>query len=110
MVVGRSGSGGLSLRGRRDECAVNDRLREGAQAGRSGMLVVVGEAGIGKTALVDYAIASASEMRVVRASGVESEMELAFAALYQLCAPLVDRFDRLPAPQRHALEITTAER
>jgi hypothetical protein len=69
MVVGRSGSGGLSLRGRRDECAVNDRLREGAQAGRSGMLVVVGEAGIGKTALVDYAIASASEMRVVRASG-----------------------------------------
>jgi AAA ATPase domain len=110
MVVGRSGSGGLSLRGRRDECAVIDRLREGAQAGRSGMLVVVGEAGIGKTALLDYAIASASEMRVVRASGVESEMELAFAALYQLCAPLVDRFDRLPAPQRHALEITTAER
>src|SRR3954447_13977797 len=106
MAVGRSAPGGLALRGRRDECAVLDRLREGARAGRSGVLVVRGEAGIGKTALLDYAIGSASDMRVVRASGVESEMELAFAVLHQLCAPLLDRLERLPAPQRHALEIT----
>ncbi len=61
---------------------------------------------MGKTALLDYAIGSASDLRVVRASGVESEMELAFAALHQLCAPLFDRLEGLPAPQRHALEIT----
>jgi DNA-binding CsgD family transcriptional regulator len=70
------------------------------------VLVLRGEAGVGKTALLDYAIGSASDMRVVRASGVESEMELAFAALHQLCAPLRDRLEGLPAPQRHALEIT----
>src|SRR3954449_2745740 len=106
MAVGRSAPGGLALRGRRDECAVLDRLREGARAGRSGVLVVRGEAGVGKTALLDYAIGSASGMRVVRASGVESEMELAFAVLHQLCAPLLDRLEGLPAPQRDALEIT----
>jgi AAA ATPase domain len=70
------------------------------------VLVVRGEAGVGKTALLDYAIESASDMLVVRASGLESEMELAFAALHRLCAPLLDRLDRLPAPQRHALETT----
>ena len=106
MAGGDSAPGGPALRGRRAECAVLDRLREGARAGRSGVLVVRGEAGVGKTALLDYAIGSASDMRVVRASGVESEMELAFAALHQLCAPLLDRLERLPAPQRHALEIT----
>src|SRR5205823_6288739 len=62
--------------------------------------------GVGKTALLDYAISSASDLLVVRASGVESEMELAFAVLHQLCAPLLDRLEGLPAPQRHALEIT----
>ncbi|HET9331730.1 MAG TPA: AAA family ATPase, partial [Steroidobacteraceae bacterium] len=61
---------------------------------------------VGKTALLDYAIGSASDMLVVRATGVESEMELAFAALHQLCAPLLERLEGLPAPQRHALEIT----
>ena len=69
------------------------------------MLVVCGEAGVGKTALVESAIGSASGFRVVRAVGVESEMELAFAALQQLCAPMLDRLDRLPAPQRDALGV-----
>jgi DNA-binding CsgD family transcriptional regulator len=106
MAGGRSAPGGLALRGRRDECAVLDGVREGARAGRSGVLVVRGEAGVGKTALLDCAIGPVSDMRVVRASGVESEMELAFAVLQQLCAPLLDRLEGLPAPQRHALEIT----
>jgi len=65
-----------------------------------------GDAGIGKTALLEYAIASASDMRVLRAVGVEAEMELAFSALHQLCAPLVDRLDGLPGPQRDALATT----
>ena len=64
-----------------------------------------GEAGIGKTALLDYLIASASDLTVVRAAGVESDMELAFASLHQLCGPLLDRLDELPEPQRQALEI-----
>jgi DNA-binding CsgD family transcriptional regulator len=94
------------LRGRRDECAVLDRLLDGARAGQSGALVLEGEAGVGKTALLDYAIGSASDLRVLRAVGVESEMELAFAALHQLCAPALDRLERLPAPQRDALLTT----
>ena len=63
-----------------------------------------GEAGIGKTALLEYLVASASDLRVVRAVGVESDMELAFASLQQLCSPLLDRLEELPAPQRRALE------
>ena len=94
------------LHGRRDERAALDRLLEGARAGRSGVLVLEGEAGVGKTALLEYAIGSASDLRVLRAVGVESEMELAFAALHQLCAPALDRLERLPAPQREALLTT----
>ena len=94
------------LRGRRDECVALDRLLEGARGGRSAALVLEGEAGVGKTALLDYATASASDLRVLRAVGVESEMELAFAALHQLCAPAFDRLDRLPVPQRDALLTT----
>jgi DNA-binding CsgD family transcriptional regulator len=94
------------LRGRRDECAVLDRLLDGARAGQSGALVLEGEAGVGKTALLDYAIDTASDLTVLRAVGVESEMELAFAALHQLCAPALDRLERLPAPQRDALLTT----
>jgi predicted ATPase len=94
------------LRGRQDECAVLDQLLEGARAGRCGVLVVRGEAGVGKTALLEYAIGSAADMLVVRASGVESEMELAFAALHQLCSPLFDRIYRLAGPQRDALQTT----
>ncbi|MDX6699928.1 MAG: hypothetical protein QOF26_154 [Baekduia sp.] len=82
-----------------------DRLLADVQGGRSGALVVRGEPGIGKTALLQYmAAAAAPDCRVERAAGVESEMELAFAGLHQLCAPMLDRLDRLPDPQRMALE------
>src|SRR4051794_10636594 len=93
------------LRGRRDERAVLDGLLEDSRAGGSGVLVLRGEAGIGKTALLEHAIESASSFALLRALGVESEMELPFAALHQLCAPVHDFIDRLPAPQRAALEI-----
>jgi DNA-binding CsgD family transcriptional regulator/tetratricopeptide (TPR) repeat protein len=91
------------LRGRRGECEVIDRLLGAVRAGRSGALVVRGEPGVGKTALLEYATGSASDLRVLRAVGVESEMELAFAALQQLCAPMLDRLGRLPGPQHAAL-------
>jgi DNA-binding CsgD family transcriptional regulator len=97
---------GLMLRGRRHECAVFDGLLEAARAGRSGVLVVRGEAGVGKTALLEYAIESASDLGVVRAVGVESERELAFATLHHVCAPILDRLERLPGPQRDALAVT----
>src|SRR5262249_30885931 len=96
----------MMLVGRASECDAIDRLLEGVRAGRSGALVVRGEAGVGKTALLGYAIDAASDLRVVRAVGVESEMELAFAALHQLCAPMLDGLDRLPGPQRDALAPT----
>ena len=92
--------------GRRNERAVLDGLLEAVRAGRSGALVVRGEAGVGKTALLDYAIESASGLRVARAVGVESEIELAFAALHQMCAPMLDHLEHLPAPQREALAVT----
>jgi DNA-binding CsgD family transcriptional regulator len=94
------------LRGRRDECAVLDGLLRGARGGRSGVLVVRGEAGVGKTAVLEYAVGAGSDVRVLRAVGVEAERELAFGALHQLCAPALDRLDRLPGPQREALETT----
>jgi DNA-binding CsgD family transcriptional regulator len=91
------------LHGRRDEREVLDRLLEAVRGGQSHVLVVTGEPGVGKTALLGSVIRSASGFRVARAVGVESEMELAFAALQQLCAPLLDRLDRLPGPQQDAL-------
>jgi DNA-binding CsgD family transcriptional regulator len=106
MAGARSAAEVPMLRGRRDELAVLDGLLDEARAGRSGVLVLRGEAGIGKTALLEHAIESASDVTPLRAVGVESEMELAFAALHQLCAPVHDFVDRLPAPQRDALEIT----
>ena len=80
-------------------------LLEAARAGRSGVLVMRGEPGVGKTALLDWAVGSAAGLRVVRVAGVESEMELAFAALQQLCAPMLDRLAGLPDPQRAALGV-----
>src|SRR5689334_24724273 len=106
MAGDRSAPGRLILRGRRDECAVLDRLLADARAGHSGVLVLEGEAGVGKTALLDYAVASAPDMRSVRAAGVESEMELAFAALHQVCLPLLEWLERLPGPQCDALATT----
>ncbi|ROO87756.1 regulatory LuxR family protein [Actinocorallia herbida] len=76
---------------------------EGAREGQSGVLVVRGEAGIGKTALLDELCGRADGCQVARAAGVESEMELAFAGLHQLCAPFLNRLPRLPGPQAHAL-------
>ena len=94
-----------TLRGREAECARLDRLLDAVRTGESRVLVVRGEPGVGKTALLDYAIGSAPDLRLVRAVGVESEMELAFAALHQLCAPMLDRLEYLPAPQHEALRV-----
>ncbi len=93
------------LHDRRSEREALGRLLEAVRGGQSRVLVVSGEAGVGKTALLESAIESASRFRVARAVGVESEMELAFAALQQLCAPMLDRLDRLPAPQQDALGV-----
>jgi DNA-binding CsgD family transcriptional regulator/tetratricopeptide (TPR) repeat protein len=80
-----------------------DRLLDEVRAGRSRVLVLRGEPGVGKTALLDYLVEQASDCRVLRAAGVQSEMELAFAGLHQLCAPMLDRLERLPRPQGDAL-------
>jgi DNA-binding CsgD family transcriptional regulator len=94
-----------ALRGRRSECARLDRVLDAARRGESRVLVLRGEPGIGKTALLDYAISSAPDLHVLRAAGVESEMELAFASLQHLCAPLLDRLGHLPSPQQDALRV-----
>src|SRR4051812_32691549 len=91
------------LLGRRNECRVLDRLLEVVRAGESRALVTRGEPGVGKTALLEYVAERATGFRVARAAGVQAEMELAFAGLHQLCAPMLDRLDRLPGPQRDAL-------
>jgi DNA-binding CsgD family transcriptional regulator len=91
------------LIGRRAECAVLDRLVDAVRSGSSTALVVHGEAGVGKTALLDYLAGRAAGCQVVRAGGVQSEMELPFAGLHQLCVPLLDGMGRLPQPQREAL-------
>ena len=88
------------LTGRRSEAAVLDGLVDAVRAGESRALVVCGEPGVGKTALLDYLAGQAApDCRVARAAGVQSEMELAFAALQQLCAPMLDHVDRLPVPR-----------
>ena len=94
----------MFLRGRARERAALDKLIEDVRGGESRSLVVRGDAGIGKTALLEYLIGSASDFTVIRAMGVESDMELAYASLHQLCGPVLSRLERLPAPQREALE------
>ena len=91
------------LTDRLDERATLDRLVDAMRAGESRVLVLRGESGIGKTILLDYVSKRAADCRIERAVGVQSEMELAFAGLHQLCAPMLDRLDRLPEPQREAL-------
>jgi len=91
------------LRGRRSECASLERLLEEVRGGQSRVLMLRGEPGVGKTALLEYVVANASGCRIARAAGVESEMELAFASLNQLCAPILSHLARLPGPQRDAL-------
>src|ERR1700722_10852501 len=87
------------------ERAALSQLLDAARAGRSGVLVMRGEPGVGKTALLDWMIESAAGLRVARVAGVQSEMELAFAALQQLCAPMLDKLEGLPDPQRDALAV-----
>jgi DNA-binding CsgD family transcriptional regulator len=94
---------GTALLGRRRECEQLSSLAAAAKAGRSQVLVLRGEAGIGKSALLEFLLERVAGCRVARAVGVESEMELAFAGLHQLCAPYLDRLDTLPAPQADAL-------
>src|SRR5262245_2416257 len=91
------------LRGRRRECDALDQLIEAVRTGESRALVVRGEPGVGKTALLDYLADHASGCRVARVAGVEAEMQLPFAGLHQLLAPMLGRLQRLPAPQRAAL-------
>jgi DNA-binding CsgD family transcriptional regulator len=93
------------LRGREKQLMALDGLLADVRAGRSRVLIVCGEPGIGKTALLSYAADAAPDFRVVRAVGVESEMELPFAALHQLCGQMTDRSIRLPGPQRDALDV-----
>src|SRR2546430_7338005 len=88
---------------RRSEREVLDGLLEAVRQGESRVLVVRGEPGVGKSALLEYVVEQASGCRVARAAGVQSEMELAFAGLEQLCTPMLDRLERLPPPQRDAL-------
>src|SRR5215217_3734671 len=101
----REPAGRAGLRGRGSECALLDELVAAIRRGESQSLVLRGEAGIGKTALLEYLIDSAPDATIVRAVGVQSDMELPYAALHQLCGPLLDRLEALPAPQRRAMEI-----
>src|SRR5271170_4454077 len=97
----RGGASGLT--DRRGERGVLDQLINAVRAGGSRVLVVRGEPGVGKSALLDYLAGRAAGCRVVRAAGVESEMELAFAGLHQVLAPVLDHLEGLPGPQREAL-------
>jgi DNA-binding CsgD family transcriptional regulator len=95
----------VQLLGRQRERDVLDRVLEAAREGHGGVLALYGEPGVGKTALLDYAAEAGADCTVVRAVGVEGEMELAFAAVQQLCSPSLHLMDRLPEPQRVALEV-----
>jgi DNA-binding CsgD family transcriptional regulator len=90
---------------RLQERAALGQLLDAARAGRSSVLVMRGEPGVGKTALLEYAIESAAGLRVARVAGIESEMELAFASFQQLCAPMLGKLEGLPDPQRAALGV-----
>ncbi|MGV9801008.1 helix-turn-helix transcriptional regulator [Mycobacterium sp. NPDC003449] len=96
---------GQRLRGRDDECATLRALLSGVESATSRVLVLRGEAGVGKTALLEFVAEQATGFRIARVAGVESDMELAFAGLQQLCTPLMDHVDELPEPQRDALAV-----
>src|SRR5712671_4604377 len=95
----------VMLWGRRQQCRALDGLLADVRTGRSRVLVVRGEPGIGKTALLGYAAETAQDFQLARAVGVESEMELPFAALHQLCGPMLGRVGALPVPQRAAIGV-----
>lgn len=96
---------GQRLRGRDDECRILTELASTVRSGTSQVMVLRGEPGVGKTALLDHLLESAPGFRRVEVTGVESDMELAFAAVQQLCAPLMVHADELPQPQREALDV-----
>src|SRR5271163_3779827 len=96
---------GAQLLGRQREREVLGRLLNAARDGDGGVLVMHGEPGVGKTALLDWAVEEGRQLRVLRTVGVEGEMELPYAALQQLCSPILDRSERLPNPQRDALDV-----
>jgi DNA-binding CsgD family transcriptional regulator len=96
--------GGQLLDRERERVAL-DRLLEAARGGHGGVLVVYGEPGVGKTALLEYAGEAGREFRVVQTVGVEGEMELPYAALQQLCSPVLELTERLPDPQGDALAV-----
>src|SRR5690349_21096758 len=91
------------LTDRERERDVLDRLVDAVRAGESRVRVIRGDPGVGKTVLLDYLAERARGCRIARATGVQSEMELAFAGLHQLCAPMLDHLDRIPVPQRDTL-------
>src|SRR4051794_7257915 len=93
------------LLGRTEERQLLDGLLANVRGGQSAVLVIRGEAGVGKTALLQYCARQASGFRVARIAGVESEIELPFAGLHQLCAPMLDRLRALPEPQQAALGV-----
>jgi hypothetical protein len=95
----------LSLLDRQRKRVALDGLLGDLRSGRGRALVVRGEAGVGKSALLEYVAGAAADMRVARAVGVESEVELAFAGLHLLCGPMLDRLESLPGPQRDALGV-----
>src|SRR2546421_10868354 len=95
----------LSFRGRSSERRRLDRLLETVRSGESAVLVIRGEAGVGKTGLLRYCARQASGYQVAQIAGVESEMELPFAALHQLCGPVLDQIGPLPEPQQNALRV-----
>jgi AAA ATPase-like protein len=95
----------MKLLGRRAECEALDGLLTDALSGHSRVTVLQGEAGVGKTALLGYLSDRVDEWYVATAAGVESEMELAYSGHHQLGAPMLDRLERLPVPQRDALTI-----
>jgi DNA-binding CsgD family transcriptional regulator len=91
------------LLGRRGECEALDQLIADVPAGQSRVIVLRGEAGVGKSALLDYLFDRVAGWHVAKAVGVESEMDLAYSGLHQLCGPMLDHLDRLPVPQRESL-------
>jgi DNA-binding CsgD family transcriptional regulator len=99
------GHAALSLVGRHQERKLIERLLQSAVNGESRVLVILGEPGVGKTALLDSIIEAATRFRIVRTIGIESDVELPFAATQQLCAPILELRQTLPAPQRVALEV-----
>jgi DNA-binding CsgD family transcriptional regulator len=101
-----SPAGADALVGRRGDCAALDEFVQVVRQGLSGSMVIVGEPGVGKTRLLQYAAERADGLWLVRIAGVESEVRLGFAAVHRLLLPFIDRVDQLPAPQRDALRLT----